>query len=291
MTKLLNPMLFAAALASTAAAAETPQTAVDALLAADRAFSAAAAEAAPADGLAAMLDSDVAMPWPGKGVVSGREAAVATLKESKLTKGSRLSWTPVRGGISADGTHGFTFGYATLIGGEPRASNQKYLSYWVKRRQGWRVAAFRLIARPPGEVPTKLFDADLPRASASSASDVETHRRSLADTEKAFSDDAQTIGLRAAFRKYGRPDAMNLHAGIAFETSLEKVTAIFPENETKSPLYWSAEKTLVAPSGDLGVNIGTIHQHQAKPGEPASFPFFTIWRRDSTSDPWRYVAE
>ena len=61
---------------------------------------------------------------------------------------------------------------------------------------------------------------------------------------------------------------------------------------TTSPVRWSTERSFVAASGDLGVSIGTIHRNSATPeGQPASFPFFTVWRRDSANAPWRYIAE
>ena len=57
-------------------------------------------------------------------------------------------------------------------------------------------------------------------------------------------------------------------------------------------MRWSTERSVVAASGDLGVSIGTIHANGAVPeGQPASFPFFTVWRRDGADAPWRYVAE
>jgi ketosteroid isomerase-like protein len=288
---ILPDMVLAAAIAATGPA--TPQETVDSLLHADRAFSSAAADVDPAAGLAAMLDPEVAMPVPGKGIIVGRDAVVSVLQSSPLTEGDKISWAPIRGGVSADGTHGFTFGYLKLEGGNPRAATQKYLSYWVKRPQGWRVAAYRQMPRPAGEVSLDLIPPSLPSGwvpPVTDATAIAAHKQSLAQMEQEFSDEAQEIGLRAAFGKYGRSDAINMSPGSTFAIGLDAITAIFPDERT-SPLYWSAERTLVASSGDLGVNIGTIHAKEPKAGQPSSFPFFTIWRRDSTSDPWRYVAE
>jgi hypothetical protein len=46
---------------------------------------------------------------------------------------------------------------------------------------------------------------------------------------------------------------------------------------------------LVAASGDLGITFGYIRSTTDKDQPPA--PFFTIWRRASTAEPWRYIAE
>lgn len=295
MIRLLVAAL-AAFLAAAPAAARSAQDAVDALLAADRAFSAAAAQASSvADGLAPMFDAGAVMPVPGSGHVVGRDAVIAAFRDSAAFREGRAGWTPVRGGISADGSQGFTFGYLTLTGGDPARRNRKYLSYWVRRAEGWRVAAYRQIVRPAGAVPLGLLPASLPGLAAPARADPATvadHQISLAAAEQAFSDRAQVVGLRAAFREYGREDAMNMSEGATFRIGLDAVTAGFPAGETASPVRWSTERSLVASSGDLGVSIGTIHANApAADGRPASFPFFTVWRRETPDAPWRYVAE
>ena len=272
------------------------QAGVDALLAADRAFSAAAANAASAaDGFAPMFAADVAMPVSGAGLVYGRDAVIAAFRDNPAFREGRVSWTPIRGGISADGSQGFTYGYLTLSGGDPARRDRKYLAYWVLRPEGWRVVAYRQIPRPAGEVSLVLLPASLPTFAASPSDDpalIASHQASLAAAEQAFSDRAQSVGLRAAFREYGREDAMNMYEGASFRIGLDAITAGFPEGQTTSPVSWSTERAIAASSGDLGVSIGIIRQNgSAAEGQPSRFPFFTIWRRDTPAAPWRYVAE
>ena len=60
-----------------------------------------------------------------------------------------------------------------------------------------------------------------------------------------------------------------------------------------APVSWGADKTIVAASGDFGVTLGYIVPNAPGAGgkpQPRR-PFFTIWRRDSPKDPWRYIAE
>jgi len=301
MIRILLAALAACLLASPAAArsgavGRAGQAGVDALLAADRAFSAAAARAPTvADGLAPMLDAEAAMPVPGAGFVAGRDAVIATLRAAPSLREGSVSWAPIRGGISADGTQGFTYGYLTLTGGDPARRTRKYLSYWVRRPEGWRVAVYRQIVRPAGEVSLALVPASLPGFAAAPTADpavTQGHQRSLAAAESAFSDRAQAVGLRAAFREYGREDAMNMYEGAAFRTGLDAITAGFPEGETASPVRWSTERSVVASSGDLGVSIGTIRTNApGAEGRSDAFPFFTVWRRETPDAPWRYVAE
>jgi ketosteroid isomerase-like protein len=233
---------------------------------------------------------------PGAGHVIGRGAIVAALRASPaLSEGGAASWAPVRGGISADGSQGFTFGFLTLAGGDPARRNRKYLAYWIRRPEGWRVAAYRQLVRPPGEVSTALLPPSLPGFAARPARNprrLAAHRASLAAAERAFSDRAQEVGLRAAFREYGRADAMNMYEGAGFAIGLDAITAHFAENEVPSPVRWATERSVVAASGDLGVSIGTIRTNRpGADGRENAFPFFTVWRRDSARGPWRYIAE
>jgi ketosteroid isomerase-like protein len=298
MIRLLLFALVAFQIASPAAA-RSARAGVEALIAADRAFSAAAARApSAADGLAAMLDAEAVMPVPGSGHAVGRDAVTAALRASPGLREGHAAWTPIRGGISADGTQGFTFGYLTLSGGDPARRNRKYLSYWVRRPAGWRVAAYRQIVRPEGAVPLAMLAPSLPAfaarpsARARAPARIEAQRRSLHAAEQAFSDRAQRAGLRAAFREYGADDAINMAVGAGFTIGRDAISeGVAPESDT-SPVRWSTERSFVAASGDLGVSIGTIHANApAADGRPPSFPFFTIWRRDRPGAPWRYVAE
>lgn len=288
--------LLLAFLVAVPARAEDARARVEALLAADRAFAAAAA-AAPsiADGLAPMFDAEAVMPAPGSGLVIGRDAIAAALRASLAFREGGVSWTPVRGGISADGSQGFTFGFLDLTGGDPARRGRKYLAYWVRRPEGWRVAAWRQVVRAPGTVSTALLPPSLPGFAARPVRDVRAiaaHQRSLAAAERAFSDRAQQVGLKVAFREYGRADAMNMYQGAGFAIGLDAITAHFAENEVPSPVRWATERSLVAASGDLGVSIGTIRTNRpGADGRPEAFPFFTIWRRARPGAPWRYIAE
>lgn len=291
MTRLLLALLAAFAIAAPAAA-QHRQADLDALLAADRAFSAAAANApTAADGVIPMFDAEVVMPSP-EGLAVGREAVAAAFRASPAWQSGHASWAPVRGGVSADGAQGFTYGFLSVTAGPPERLNRKYLAYWVRRDEGWRVVAYRQGPRAAGEVSTAMLAPSLPAWRAEPAADSAAHQASLAAAEQAFSDRAQQAGLRAAFREYGAPDAMNMYNGAGFTLGVEAVSQGVAGEETSSPVNWSTERSFAASSGDLGVSIGTIRTNAAPTdGRPGAFPFFTVWRRDQPDAPWRYIAE
>jgi hypothetical protein len=268
-----------------------PRAVVNELLAADLTFSVDAAKAVdPVAGISAMLDKDVIMPSP-KGHAIGRDAVVALFRENPSYKEGIVSWSPIRGGISADGTQGFTYGFLTVSAGDPARRDRKYLAYWIKRPEGWRVVAYRQQVRQPGDVSKDLLAPSLPAAGAEPVADlnvIAAHQASLAAAEKSFSDHAQKVGLRTAFRDFGRDDAMNMYGGAGFAIGLDAVVAGFKE-EGPATIHWSTERSLAASSGDLGVSIGTIRSND--PAKNEAFAFFTVWRRDGPDKPWRYIAE
>lgn len=290
-------ILALAAMACAEAPRPTPDVAFTELLEADRAFSAASAKTDLIRGLTAMFAANVAMPVPGGRFASGVEEARAALRAGPDSVGSTIEWSPIGGGLSSDGQHGFTFGYMTLKRGDSTVP-LKYLSYWVKGADGWRVAAYRRGARAAGPGDPVSLPPVLPERIGPVITDtgiVAEFGRSVARIERDFSDEAQRIGLKAAFAKYGRPDAVNMGgpARPGFVVGAPAISEAVSQGEpdSGSSVSWGPDRVLVATSGDLGVTIGMIRPNTPSKGGPAGFPFFTIWRRGSPGEPWRYIAE
>ena len=156
------PALFVAGAATAQTEAASPQAVVDSLIAADRAFSDAGAEVDTLTAISAFLHDDVVMPLPNGSFARGRAAAIEALRANPFNSSSRARWTPVRGGISADGQHGFTFGFMEIRGQDGTTRHAKYLAYWVRTPQGWRAAAYKRAPRPEGEVSTVMLPPALP---------------------------------------------------------------------------------------------------------------------------------
>ena len=282
----------------TVAAQSTPKAAADELLAADRAFAAAAAKTDLVSALTSMFAADAALTYAG-GIAYGSAKAIEALKANPTNTGATIEWTPLRVGVSGDGRHGFTAGIMTMRRADATVTPLKYLAYWEKQPAGWRVLAYkRGVSKVAGTASPVSYV--LPKQIASStvdASVIERYRESLAEVERAFSRDAQTMGIGPAFKQYGHPEAINLGGPdiatflIGNEQVASGVGSTAPPNT--SPVHWGPEKTFVAASGDFGVNVGYIVQN--KPGADGKIspgaPFFTIWKRDSPTGRWLYIAE
>ena len=244
-----------------------------------------------------MLAADVVMPVPG-GFAVGKDSVLAAITSNPANAGAKLGWTPVRVGVSADGRQGFTLGYATLHGADGSSTPGKYLTYWVKGSEGWRAAVYRR-GRASGPPLADPFAPALPPRLVSPSTDSATiarYRQSLDTVERAFSRDAQKIGLGPAFARYGSADAMNMGGGArpGFVVGADSIAALVAEGEpaTGSSVWWAPEQgVIVASSGDLGATIGTIVTNEAdSTGAHGKFTFFTVWRRSGPDQPWRYCG-
>jgi hypothetical protein len=277
-------------------AVSTPADVVDELLAADRAFSKAGTGRTAVETLLPMFAEDVVLPV-GAGFVEGSKRAEEALRQNRDTVAGRVEWTPVRGGVSADGQHGFTFGYMTTTKQDGTQVPMKYLAYWIRGTRGWRVVTWRRRPRAEGHVVMDLMPPSVPMRMVAPSSDsntIDRHRQSLAAAERAFSDEAQKVGLTAAFTRYGHDDAINMGGPktIGFVIGSAAIGRAAGEGTPtgSSPVSWAADhRVFVASSGDLGVTLGFIRSNEKKEQPP--IPFFTVWRRDGPADRWRYIAE
>jgi hypothetical protein len=186
----------------------------------------------------------------------------------------------------------------TLRVGE-RVVPVKYVAYWIKQAGTWKVAAYKRRRSGAGAIPTAAFSAVLPAAlvpAVPNRAATDAARASLVAAEQAFSDEAQRIGIGAAFATFGDPRAINMgHPdNVPFDVGAEVIGRNVGTGAPtdSSPVSWSADEAIVAGSGDFGVTFGYIRTKEvAGTPAPPPAPFFTIWRRASATAPWRYIAE
>lgn len=294
--KFYAAMFAVATSAAQAQPAGSATAAVEQLLATDRRFSAEAAQRNVVDALGAMFAPDVSMQAP-QGFINGRDAVLAAVRANPVNQRGSLTWVPIRGGISADGQHGFTFGYMTHRRDDSTSVPIKYMAYWVRREDGWRVVVYKRSVSSAAPTSLTPMAPSLPAQWGATLSNASTASRDLAAAEAAFSDLAGKVGLREAFRINGLADAVNMGGGgsASYVVGANAIAESVGQGETPgtgSALRWGSDRVIVAASGDLGISIGTIvAPPQTAGGAPARIPFFTIWRRASASEPWRYVAE
>lgn len=270
------------------------KAAAEELIAADRAFATAATQTDLVTALSRMFLANVVVQAPG-GHIQGRDSAVAAMRSSTWNIGARVSWTPIGGGTSSAGQDGFTYGYMTVTRADGAEQLSKYVAYWVRSAGGWRVAAYKRVPRPAGNVSTALHPLSVATRALPIADSATLARYAdeLSLAEHAFSRDAQAMGLGSAFEKWGAIDAV--HTGGANHAEFVRgpqaiAASVSAGLAPTTRVEWAPAQVIVANTGDLGVSIGTIRVTPAG-GTTTEVPFFTVWRRAWPSDPWRYIAE
>jgi hypothetical protein len=264
------------------------------LLATDRALGRSAGDTDLVSAIVRMLHPNVTVLAP-TGLARGIDESRAALLKNPDNAKSRMTWTPVRAGVSADGQDGFTLGFFTVITPSGQSLPGKYLAYWRRTSNGWRVAAYKRRLRPAGDVPLAEWAPVLPpRMLLVSGDSARTRRfaQELDSTERAFSRDGQS-GIGQAFLKYADAEAAHIGgpASADFVRGPEAISKDVAAGASPTvTLMWAPENVLVSSSGDLGVTIGSITV-TPEGKAPQAIPFFTIWRRSSPAAPWRYVAE
>ena len=287
-----------------ASAQATPAQVAQSLLDADRAFARQAPSADMVQALSRMFAEGVMMPAPGGKFATGKAAVVAAFRSTPDAATSIVSWTPVRAGVSADGTHGFTIGYMTQRKADSSRVAFKYMAYWGRDGGDWRVLAYKRAraSGPPTDtalLAPALLGPALPSRTVAVTRDtaaISVLRHDLMHAERSFSDEAQMIGLGNAFAKFGRDDAVNMGgpASPVFVFGASAIASLVGGADMKaSPVTWAADTAFVSSSGDLGITFGLIHPNNPPAGAPPGTgnSFFTIWMRADPRSAWRYVAE
>lgn len=263
------------------------------LLAADRAWAQSAAKQSFPDAIAGMLvDDGFVMLARGRSAQGPAAVRVALAPEAA----SRGTWYPSWGAVSADGTQGFTLGFLVVTPAEGAPLPGKYLAYWKRTPDGWRVVAYKRRPRASGDVPRELVQPLLPTAPKTSS----THEAIVASVdarERAFSDAAQRTSLADAFASFGHPRAVNMGGpnDADFVVGPASIARAVGEGgpATGSSVSWWPDRIVAADSGDLALSIGTLHLNEAPADAsvPREFPFFTVWYRAGGEGDWLYVAE
>jgi ketosteroid isomerase-like protein len=113
------------------------------LLAADRAWSQAPADAKNIDSVTSYWTDDARVVMAGQTTVHGRTALREMVKGSMAIPGFKISWTPDSASVSSSGDLGYTFGRNSVTvpdaKGKLMTTAGRYLTVWRKGADGrWR---------------------------------------------------------------------------------------------------------------------------------------------------------
>lgn len=292
--RLLSSGLLLAALgcARTVSVA-SPASRLDELLAVDRSFATASANMDVVSALTPMFAPDVVMLSAGR-VAYSADSAVALLRANPDNAASHMTWRPIGGQVSASGDVGYTYGYFRVdrASGAPVAG--KYLAFWTRGVDGWRVAAYKRAIGPRSDTVTAPLHWHPGAMSEYRVPGDSVHRAArLHDAEARFSEMAQSVSIGEAFRRMAVPDAIHTATpnDPAFRFGPDAIKAgLDAGGPPPSRITWASDRERVARSGDIGLTTGWITIERTPGAAPVRVPYFTIWKADDNGN-WRFAAE
>ncbi len=258
------------------------QAALNAVVAAEKAFAKAAAEKGTRAAFLEVLAEDSVVLAPGP--VPGR----ATW-EGRPVRPSLLSWFPVAADVSLAGDLGYTTGPWEL---RPKGKEDKevlhgfYTTFWRKQADGSYKVLFdggiSCPAPPPGAVAVKIGKA-IP-AKVENPPQVEEARGKfmILSADRAFAKAAAARGTVAAYADFLADDSRLHREGAIPVVSKAKILEALKAQPPK--MMWAPIQARVASSGDLGYSLGneTVGAEQGV--------YLRIWKKQADNS-WRVVLD
>lgn len=272
----MKRLLLSALLLAAPAAGQDPDPLVT-LAAADRAWADSTA-VDPAGGFASRLATDALYLYPGAPILEGRDVVHRFLQGPQRPP---HRWQMLRAVVSADGSHGATWGVLAADDSTGPALG-RYIAYWV-RSAGWRVSAVMHAMPAPAEVALPALATFRPDTVGTGA------RGEVERADRAFAAEAGARGVDRAFQAAAAPDAMMF--GSAGELLLGPVE-IGASFGGPAAWAWRPVASLAAPGGDLAFTVGEAEITVPLAAGPRVYhsKYLTIWRRQPDGS-WRFVTD
>lgn len=247
-------------------------------------------------GLTSAFAKDVLYLRGGLPILRSRAAALAVVSAEPVGATTAVRWQPVRAETSADRESGFSYGFAIYghgTAGAPTLRVDRYIAFWRKEPEGWRIVAY---AETYGSPPPVL---SLPRGVADSVlADVGMSRRrgavdELRVADEDFSRAATSLGPGAAFGRFAAQDAQMFSPTGEFITGPTAITGSFGPATEGTSLVWHPVEGEASKAGDLGFTVGnavfTGVREDAAPVVRYS-KYLTVWKRQRDGT-WRFVVD
>ena len=222
------------------------------------------------------------LPVPGKKFMSERPAAAGV-----------LTWEPTMAEVSLSRELGFTTGpwEYRKTASDTAIGYGTFVTVWKKvDKVGWRVAADIGITHP-ALASKETFQTTPPiTASSYKRGSVEKERAGLLETERAFSNQAQSKGIVDAYTAFAANNIRVLRDEKLPVIGKEAAISFF--TNTMRVAQWKAERVEVSKQADIGYTYGMVEEKKgdAAGGTLEYSSYLHIWQRQSDGS-WKVVID
>jgi ketosteroid isomerase-like protein len=258
------------------------QAALDAVVAAEKAFAKTAATKGTRAAFLAYLAEDsvvlVPRPLPGRATWEGRPV-----------RPSLLSWFPVAADVSLAGDFGYTTGPWEL---RPKGKEDTnvlhgfYTTFWRKQADGsYKVlldGGISCPAPPSGAAEVKIGKANPAKVENPPQVEEARGKFTILSADRAFAKAAASRGAAAAYADFLADDSRLHREGAIPVISKAKILETIKAQSPK--MIWAPIQARVASSGDLGYSLGneTVGTDEGV--------YLRIWKKQA-DDSWRVVLD
>ena len=273
-----SPAVLAIALFCPVVVEAAASTALDSLVAAERAFARMSVEQGMRDAFLEYLAADGVIFRPL--ATSGRQAW-----ESRGPVAATLVWEPVFAEVSAAGDLGYTTGPWELRPHDPQRPTGygHYVSVWQKQAgRAWRVAVD--IGITHAQPRRGLGNVDFTPGPLHAAARRAARPTDLAALDLAWTRSARAKGSAAAFARWAAPDVRfcrDLVAPVLGPRGGREMLLAIP-----GVTLWNPQAQKVARSQDLGCTYGILERRHLGGAAPDSSVYLHVWRR-GTDGRWK----
>lgn len=207
-----------------------------------------------------------------------------------------VKWQPVRVEASADGTRGYSYGYAIYgqpQSGPPAIRVDRYIAYWRREASGWRIVAYaEHMERGPRRSRSPLRRGTRSPPTCRCRVATARGRRAVRPTKR-------SPAMRGEWGREWRSGDVRHRMRRCFRrrefiTGPVAITGSFgAATGSRSLLVWHPVLGDVADSGDLGFTVGNaVFTGERKDGTPEVrySRYLTVWKRQKDGS-WRFVVD
>ncbi len=257
------------------------QSAHDAVVAAETAFIATAAQANTKTAFLAHTAPTALMTEQGKWA-----NAQEVWKNRPAQAGSTLAWYPVLADAAQSGDLGYTTGPWTSFQNDKPQTTGEYVSVWRKQPDGKLKVVVDMGVERVGTAPAKTANVPQPRLLPAAAVPSTAPSNIVLEVDRKFAA-AELLKPGATYQQYLSSEARLYRPGLSM---MQGAAASANMKNLDGGYLFVVVDGYLAAAGDLGYVVGTLRRPGTAKRPEENGTYLRIWRREAVAG-WRVVLE